>query len=157
MKTKVLITGLLLILTMNALWANLQERMLGGPQKQRIETAKVAFFSKQMKLTPDEAKVFWPLYDQYQIALDEQKRERRQKLEDVRTRLEDMTEDQINELIDSRLEQAENALAARKQFITQLRKVFPAVKVALYFKAEEQFQRELIERVNQIKENRRMP
>jgi len=71
--------------------------------------------------------------------------------------LEEMSEDQINRLIDSRLDQAENALKARKQFITQLRKELPAIKVAKFFRAEEMFQREMVNRARQAADNRQLP
>ena len=32
---------------------------------QNIEALKVAFISKELELTPDEAQKFWPLYNQY--------------------------------------------------------------------------------------------
>ncbi len=32
---------------------------------QQIEALKVAFISKELELSPDEAQRFWPLYDQY--------------------------------------------------------------------------------------------
>ncbi len=123
-----------------------QERSLGGPQKQKIETAKIAFLTRQMHLTTEEARMFWPLYDQYQINLDAQKRERRQQVEEVKEQLENMDETKANALIDSRLKQAEQALEARKVFVASIRKVLPATKVLAYFRAEELFQRELAQR-----------
>lgn len=39
-----------------------------GPEKkqQDIEALKVAFISKELDLTPDEAQKFWPVYNQYE-------------------------------------------------------------------------------------------
>jgi hypothetical protein len=37
----------------------------GGNSIQDIETLKIAFISKQLDLTPDEAQKFWPVYNQY--------------------------------------------------------------------------------------------
>lgn len=127
------------------------------PQRERVEAMRIAFFTRHMDLSPAEAKVFWPLYEAYQENLDEQRSGRRQKQADVRERLEEMSEDQINRLIDSRLDQAENALKARKQFITQLRKELPAIKVAKFFRAEEMFQREMVNRARQAADNRQLP
>ncbi len=157
MKTKLFIVVAIAIFALGADLANAQQRRPQAPYGKRIEAVKIAFFTRQMKLTPDEAKVFWPLYDQYQMALEEQKHERRQKQEDVRERLEDLSDEQINQIIDSRLSQAELALNARKTFITAIRKDLSPMKAALFFRAEEQFQRELMERVKENRENRTMP
>lgn len=38
----------------------------GGTKKQQdIEALKVAFISKELNLTPEEAQKFWPVYNQY--------------------------------------------------------------------------------------------
>jgi Spy/CpxP family protein refolding chaperone len=34
-------------------------------KQQDIEALKAAFITKELELTPDEAKQFWPVYDQY--------------------------------------------------------------------------------------------
>jgi hypothetical protein len=154
MKNKMILVLFGLVLTTSSLTLLAQERILGGPQKQKIETVKIAFFSRQMHLTPEEAKVFWPLYDEYQIVMDAQKRNRRQQLEEIREGSEKMNDDQINAIIDGRLEQAENALNARKQFIQAIRKELPPKKVLAYFRAEEQFQRELAERAAKLKKEK---
>ncbi len=42
-----------------------QEEQLPEKKKQDIEALKVAFISKELDLTPDEAQKFWPVYNQY--------------------------------------------------------------------------------------------
>jgi hypothetical protein len=37
--------------------ASMEER------KERLESMKISFLTEQLDLTPDEAKVFWPVYD----------------------------------------------------------------------------------------------
>lgn len=36
---------------------------------QRVEAFKIAYINQQLNLTPDEARTFWPLYNQYQNEL----------------------------------------------------------------------------------------
>ena len=38
---------------------------MDNPKMQNIEALKIAFISRQLELTPDEAQVFWPVYNQY--------------------------------------------------------------------------------------------
>ncbi len=47
-------------------FARAQETELPSEKKQQdIEALKVAFISKELDLTPEEAQKFWPLYNQY--------------------------------------------------------------------------------------------
>jgi hypothetical protein len=131
---------------------NAQNRELGGPQKDRIEAFKIAFFTRQMQLTPEEAQLFWPLYNHYQESLDIQKKDRRKSLRDANEFLDEMSDDEINDLIDNRLKQAELALKERKEFVGQLRKVLPVKKVAQYFRAEELFKKKLMDKMNERKQ-----
>ena len=36
-----------------------------GERREKMEAQKIAFITKQLELTPDEAKVFWPVYNEY--------------------------------------------------------------------------------------------
>src|SRR5215203_3151780 len=54
------------------LFAKAQEDQLPGSEKkqQDIEALKVAFISKELDLTPDEAQKFWLVYNQYSKELN---------------------------------------------------------------------------------------
>jgi len=54
-----------------SLFAKAQEELPGSEKKQQdIEALKVAFISKELDLTPDEAQKFWPVYNQYSKELN---------------------------------------------------------------------------------------
>ena len=46
-------------------FANAQEEQPSAKKQADIEALKVAFISKELALTPEEAQKFWPLYNQY--------------------------------------------------------------------------------------------
>ena len=58
---------LLLVLVSIAGFVKAQEDSpLASEKKQQgIDALKVAFISKELELTPDEAQKFWPVYNQY--------------------------------------------------------------------------------------------
>jgi hypothetical protein len=39
-------------------------------RREQIESMKIAFLTKRLDLTPEEAKKFWPVYNQYSEELD---------------------------------------------------------------------------------------
>lgn len=46
-------------------FAKAQDEQASVKKQQDIEALKVAFISKELELTPDEAQKFWPVYNQY--------------------------------------------------------------------------------------------
>ena len=60
---------ILLILVSIAGFAKAQEEMSSEKRQQDIEALKVAFISKELELTPEEAQKFWPVYNQYSVEL----------------------------------------------------------------------------------------
>ena len=94
-----------------------QETPNGSQKKQEnIEALKVAFLSKELVLTPDEAQKFWPLYDQYSKELKLLKKDNT----DV-------------------LERDEKVLNLRKNYKDQFVKILGAQRVNDMYKAESKF------------------
>lgn len=54
------------VLAQEAAEPNLTEK-----KQQDIEALKAAFITKELDLTPDEAKTFWPVYNQYEKEMNE--------------------------------------------------------------------------------------
>ena len=98
-------------------FAKAQETQNGSQKKQEnIEALKVAFLSKELVLTPDEAQKFWPLYDQYSKELKLLKNDNT----DV-------------------LERDEKVLNLRKKYKDQFAKILGAQRVNDMYKAESKF------------------
>jgi len=122
---------------------------LNGQQRgrERLEVAKTTFISRQLKLTPQEARLFWPVYDEYQEKMKTIRQQRAASFKTLGEDLEKMSDNEINEIIDTRLKKAEMALEARKKFINDLRAFLPPRKILAYLRAEQQFNNELQQRV----------
>ena len=57
---------LLLVLVSITVFVKAQEDAIANEKKQQgIDALKVAFISRELDLTPDEAQKFWPIYNQY--------------------------------------------------------------------------------------------
>jgi hypothetical protein len=50
-----------------------------GPNQDRIEALKVAFITRQVQLTSDEAQKFWPIYNEYETSMTQMLKTARQK------------------------------------------------------------------------------
>ncbi|NAS11668.1 hypothetical protein [Poritiphilus flavus] len=124
------------------------------PGKERIKTLKVAFITERLGLTSQEAQVFWPLYNEHEekkAALNQkERREIRSKLVDF----EGLSENEANKLLSQliALEQEKHRLN-----VEYLRKISEAVspkKTFLLIKAEEDFNRRLLKRIQERRMNR---
>jgi len=130
-----------------------QRRFEQQQVKEKIETARIAVFSNQMELTPDEASVFWPLYNAYRKQMKDHKDQTKNMLAKMNKEVAEMSDEELNVLIDTRLGEAKALLQTRTDFITALRKVLPPRKVIRFYKAEEQFKRMLLEKAAEKRMN----
>jgi hypothetical protein len=120
-------------------------------KKDEIEALKVAFITKRLNLSPDEARVFWPVYNQYQNEIQALRKKNRIELKDAKENFESLSDKDIEKLIDNEIVFKQNELDLLKKYQPQLKKTLSIRKVALLYKAEEDFKKELLKR---IRENR---
>jgi hypothetical protein len=106
-----------------SLFARAQEDQLPGSEKkqQDIEALKVAFISKELDLTPDEAQKFWPVYNQYSKELNSTLKDN----QDV-------------------IDRDEKVVSLRKRYRDQFTKVLGPDRMNKMFNAEARFRQLLI-------------
>jgi hypothetical protein len=132
---------------------------LGAQTKQdtrdNVNAAKVAFISEKMKLTPAEAEKFWPVYNEYEQKKENIRKERikaRKKFEkDEKT----LTEKETEALIDTEVDCYDKEAEVTKERHKQFKKIFTMKKIAMLYKAEEDFKKELIKKAcDNLKNNK---
>lgn len=144
MKTRNILS-LILILTSMISFA--QNGRLMKQKKEQVKSLKVAFITSELDLTADESAKFWPLYN----AFDEKQSEiRRTKMKSYLDRMDSENFDTVSEkeaaTLLSQMESSEEELhQLRKKFISNLKSVIPAVKILKLKKAEEDFNRKLLQ------------
>lgn len=134
-----------------------QRRPGPPPGRERIEVIKTTYLSRQMKLTPEEARLFWPVYDQYQEKIMEVEEDRMKTQQKFREGLDYLSDEEVNAMIDSYLRHSEYALNARKNMISDLQKILTPHKIAVFLRAEQQFRREMQHRVMERRRERPEP
>lgn len=106
----------------------------------RIEALKIAYLTKKLNLSTEEAQKFWPIYNQY--------------MGEIRKTRIDARQNQEGEIPTE-----EKLLNIRKKYNGEFNKALSSEKVNSFFKAEKEFgtvlQKELMERRMQKMENRR--
>lgn len=113
-----------------------KEKGAGG----RIEALKIAYLTKKLNLSTDEAQRFWPIYNQYMNEIRETRITARENKEGV-------------------IPTEEKLLNIRKKYNGEFNKALSSEKVNTFFRAEKEFgtvlQKELMERRMQRMQNRK--
>src|SRR5688500_3525058 len=106
----------------------------------RVQAYKIAYLTKKLSLTPQEAQRFWPVYNQYENELRAVRAEGRQNGK-------------------SEIEIEEKVLNTRKKYNTEFGKAISAEKVNILFRSEKEFntlvQKEMMERRNNRRDKNR--
>ena len=135
---------LLIIIFLISIHSFAQSEM--GAKKEQIRALKVGFITNELSLTTDEAAKFWPIYNAYD---DKQFEIRHQKMKAFKQRmdadLDKMSEKEASALL-AQMENTEDELyQIRKKFIANLKGVLPSVKIIKLKKAEDDFNRKLLQ------------
>lgn len=126
-----------------------------GPNR---EAEKIGFLTQKLDLTPEEAQVFWPVYNQYA----KEAKDCHKAIRDARKALrpgkdqQELTDAQAKEAINAFIKavDAENALLGK--YNPKFLKVLPAQKVARLYVAEEQYRSKMLKDMAQRQAKRHM-
>ena len=124
-----------------------QKHQEKGPSKEDVEVQKIAYFTKELELTSEEAAKFWPLYYQ---SWEERTNARKATMRDLK-KLNDAlkadppkSQEEIKQLADAYLKSYGNEYALVPKYFTKFNQVLPLRKTAKIFQAEENFRVMLI-------------
>lgn len=121
-------------------------------KKEQIEAMKIGFITKQLDLTSEEAKNFWPVYNQYQKELDDLRKKRRGDRREAKDDFENMSDKEMEKVVDDEIVFKQSELDIIKKFHTQFKQVLPIKKVARLYRSEEDFKRELLQKLKERRE-----
>lgn len=117
--------------------------------REKMESEKIAFLSTEMRLTPDEARVFWPLYNEAEKAKRQDFEKAVEAYKALQQALRDGADEaKVSACLKAYLDSKGSADRIDREFAEKYRKVLPAEKVARLFLAEEKFRREQIKKLH---------
>lgn len=102
--------------------------------REKVKARRIAFITEKLQLTPKEAQLFWPLFNDFQ-----KKRATINKTYKNKANFNLLTDEELAIHVDGQLEKEEKMLTLKKEFIGELRAVLPIRKVAMLPRAEKKF------------------
>ncbi len=118
-------------------------------KKDKIEQLRIAFITKELDLTAEEAEKFWPVYNEMEKKKRNERKSRNEGAKQLRKNHESMSEADIEkktkELLDMDIKIAE----IKKETTEKVAGVIGYKKALKLLEAEKKFKNELLRRVNQ--------
>ena len=106
---------------------------------ERLQALKIAYITKKLDLSPDEAQRFWPVYNQYSAEIIAARQN-------------------SNQTGKNEIELEETTLNIRKKYNGQFNRVLSPEKVNIFFRSEKEFgnfvQKEIERRQDRMQERR---
>lgn len=163
MKIKNISTILLLLLSISFYaqgqkMLDRKEQILGRKEqiKEKIYALKVAFITTNLSLTSDEAEKFWPIYNSFELKQFDLKH-----LKSI-SYIKKMDNESLSKMSDkealvvlAQIESSEDELfQLRKKLIVNLKSILSTVKIIKLKKAEDEFNKKLLQQYREKGPNR---
>ena len=113
-----------------------------------IEAYKIGFITQKLDLSAQEAKVFWPIYNNWQKEQADFRKERMQKMISFKKidEIEELSDAEIQSLITNDFDFKQRELNLDKKYYNKLKSSLPIKTVGKFYRAQEAFKRELLTR-----------
>ena len=113
-------------------------------RQDRIENLKIAYISKELKLTTSESEKFWPVYNKYQVMLKDTRQ-----LSKLRNNDSELDERKADEIIKVHIENEYKRAEIHEKMIADLKPIIGSVRVIELYKVEAKFIKEILNRTEQ--------
>jgi hypothetical protein len=121
----------------------------GGQNKERIESLKIAFITRKVGLTAEEARLFWPIFNAFEAEQESLRKKHNKEKMAILDELSDASDAEIEKLVDGEIIFRQQELDIFKKYHPQFKKILPIKKVALLYRAQEEFQKELLKKLQE--------
>lgn len=97
---------------------------------------KKALIKEALKLTEEESKVFWPLYEEYNKKMEEENNDMIEVVNKNASKLDSLTDDEAEEIWKKKISNDYALIKLEKKYFKKMLRILPGGKVVRYFQAE---------------------
>lgn len=117
-------------------------------KNKEIEAYKATYMKEKLDLSPEEEKIFWPIYNAWTTEQNALRQERRENMISFRksTEIENLSDTEVQTLITNELNFKQKDLNIERKYYNKLKSSLPIKTVGKYYRAQETFKRELLSR-----------
>ena len=116
---------------------------------EKFQSRKIAFITEKLKLTPKEAEVFWPVYNEFDNKRQALNSKRLDAGKNYQQNQNTITEKEASELADLIISLQKKEALLAEEYNTKFKAILPATKVVKLYQVELQFKRELLKKLKE--------
>ena len=154
-KIQLLLPTLLLISSIALAQPGQVDKMNKGERKEKVEAMKIAYLTNKLELSPTEAQQFWPVFNEFEAKIQAIRQSRRKDSREGQDNLDQLSDKEVESLIDSEVALRQKELDVMKEYHSKFKAVLPIRKVAKLYRAQEDFKRELLKKIQERKGEKR--
>lgn len=154
-KIQLLFPTLLLISSIALAQPGQVDKMNKGERKEKVEAMKIAYLTNKLELSPTEAQQFWPVFNEFEAKIQAIRQSRRKDSREGQDNLDQLSDKEVETLIDSEVAFRQKELDVMKEYHSKFKAVLPIRKVAKLYRAQEDFKRELLKKIQERKGEKR--
>ncbi|MCU0462362.1 MAG: hypothetical protein MUF36_10175 [Bacteroidales bacterium] len=128
-----------------------------NPNRERLNSYRIAFFTQKLDLSSKEAEKFWPVYNDYQEKKIKIQSERVQINRSVVQNTATLSDKELTELGDKYVGLEVREAALSQEFYNNMKQILPPAKILRYFQAENQYKLLLLKELQDRRQERPNP
>lgn len=140
---------LLMLLTVLACMVSAQPGGFMQNKADQIDMLRRQFFRQRVGFTSEEEEKFWPVYYEYTESIKRIRLDIRSKTLVLDRGVENLSEQQLNALIETFIEQKKKEAEVYATYVGKLKGILPPDKIVKVYLAERAFLKELVNRLRQ--------
>jgi hypothetical protein len=143
---KLIYVGLILIFGISVFAQNGRQQ----PDREKIQAARIAFLTNRLELSVSQAKVFWPIFTEYDSKKGTMLKEYSEKKRILFDRNEErnLSDEDSKKMLDFYLEQKQAELDLEKSYLQKFNAVLDAKQVWKVITFDSDFRRSLMRRIS---------
>lgn len=118
-----------------------------APRGEKMEARKVAWLTTKLDLSTEDAKIFWPIYNDYVRELTALRKERSKTMISFKKikEIEDLDDDEIQTLILNDFNFRQRNLNIERRYYNKFKSSLPIKTVGKFYRAQEAFKKEILQ------------
>jgi Spy/CpxP family protein refolding chaperone len=118
-------------------------------QREKYRSMKIAYFTENLDLTPEEAQKFWPVYNNYENQKHQLMKNRRLRTMELNNNMDNLSEKEAEEIIDRHMQARQKELDVEMEFHKELKKILSPKKIMKLYITEVEFREYMLKQIRQ--------
>jgi hypothetical protein len=120
-----------------------------GRMHKEIKAQKISYITQELELTPEEAQLFWPVYNEMEKKKEALRKEGRVLFHKIRNGLDSIPESELVQISDDMIAYRIKDAQLNREYHEKFKKILPIRKVLELYHTEKQFQSMLLRKIKE--------